>query len=210
MKNMKKIIILSIMAVLALTCLAGCKKKNKWHEVGGNPAPVVEHFGVQTSRATESNPVKVYVASVYVPMGRDEKGNSQFKTIMYEMEELTPEGLNEALMACDVITEDCLFIDFTMEKSDKTQEMGPGAVGQKRDMEGTVRYVELDSIYENADDYLEMGGGTYPTDKRIKGLIDMDDIYEAVLKTFEENYQLVECYYMPGNMKDYKEAHGIK
>lgn len=215
MKNMKKVAILSLICIMAVLSLTACKKKKNWHEVGGPEAPKVEFApgkksGVQYSRGTESNPAKVYLATIYVPTGRDEKGESQYKTIMYEMEELTPEGLHEALVACDVITDDCLFIDFTMEKSDEVQEMGPGAVGAKRDMEGTVRYVELDSIYENADEYMEANGGNYPTGKNMKGLIDMDDIYGAVLNTFAENYQLVNCYYQPGNMKDYREAHGIK
>lgn len=207
MKRKKLYIIITLLVVLVL-CLFGCKKKkHNWHEVGAPEVPKVEHFGVQTSKGTESNPVKVYVASIYVPTGRDENGKSQFQTIMYEMEELTPEGLNEALIDCGVLSEDVLFIDFTTEKAEKPLEMGPGAVGKKRDLSGTVRYVELDSLLENSDDYIDPKTNTYYTGKKAKGLIDFDDILYAVLTTFEENYQLADCGFVPGNMKDYQEAH---
>ncbi|MCQ2609997.1 MAG: hypothetical protein MJ151_04330, partial [Lachnospiraceae bacterium] len=97
--------------------------------------------------------------------------------------------------------------DFTTEKADKPREMGPGAAGKKRDLSGTVRYVELDSFLENADNYIDPKTNSYYTGKKIKGLIDFDDILNAVLMTFEENYQLADCGYVPGNMKDYEQAH---
>lgn len=205
--NKKRVFTILILMVFSMLCLVGCKKKRKWHELGAPEVPKVEHFGVQTSKGTESNPVHVYVASVYVPLGRDENGKSQFQTIMYELEELTPEGLNQALIDCGVLADSVLFVDFTTEPARKPSEMGPGAAGQKRELDGTVRYVELDSLLENADDYIDPDTNDYYTDKRIKGLIDFDDIAAAVVMTFEENYQLAECSFIPGNMEDYREAH---
>ncbi len=202
--------------LLCIANLFGCKKKKMvWREVGAPKVPEVQFApgkksGVQYTKGTESNPVHVYVAHIYVPLGRDENGKSKYNVIMYEMETLTPENLHDALVDCGVLTEDALFVDFTTEKSNNPVDMGPGAKGKKKELEGTVRYVDLDTDLDNSDDYIDQSTGEYYNDSRIKGLIDSDDIRGAVLKTFEENYQLADCWYEPANMQDYRNAHNIQ
>lgn len=204
----KKLLLIAILLLLILTTAFGCKKKkHNWHEVGAEPVPPIEHFGVQYSKGTESNPAKVYLASVYIPTGRDEKGDSQYKTIIYELEELTPDNLAKALVDCGVLTEECLFVDLTIEKSDVEVAIGPGAEGKMKDKQGTVRFVEVDSPLINISDYEDPNTGEIYEGKKAKGLIDTYDIYGAINYTYMENFQLVSCSFEPANMEDYRNAH---
>lgn len=203
----KKLFIFSIIMCMIIISLAGCKKKHNWHEVGAKPVPPVEHFGVQYSKATESNPVYVYIATIYIPTGKNEKGQSTYTTMLYELEELTPDNLFDALIDCGVLTEDSILIDFKTTDSGKKEAVGPGAVGEMKTLKGEVMYVDLDSDLINVDEYTDPKTDEIYEGKKAVGLIDMLDIYDAINNTFIENYQLVDCKCTPGNMEDYDEAH---
>ena len=97
-KKFSKITLLVLMAFLVLLSF-GCKKKvrHKWIEVGAEPTNEKVTPGVHPERGSDSNAVKVILAPIYYPLGRDKKGVPQYKKYLYELEELTPETLDEAI-----------------------------------------------------------------------------------------------------------------
>ena len=207
---MKKRVFLSVLMILSIICLAcGCgqKKKKNWRVYGEATESTPVAFGVHPERGTDSSAQKVYNAIIYYPTGRDSKGVSQFRKIMYELNELSPEGLDFAMKDLEIIAPESLYYDFVMEQSDQVENAGPGApAGAVLNKIGNLYYVD------------ELGGmgvysaltndGDYEGKTNQEGMIDMDDIYDSMRLTFKENYNLIDCYYWPANENDYIKKYG--
>ena len=207
-KNLKKI--LYILAIMSLALLmVSCKKKprHKWMEVGADPNPPKVEPGVHPERGSDSNAVPVVLAPVLYPTGRDKNGVAQYKKYFYELDELTPENIDVALKGIGLIDEASLFCDLVIEDVDTedSQSAGPGAVGQKLNKKGIVRYVDLSTSIDNSDEY---EGKVYPKD--LAGMIDQNDIEYCITQTFEENFQLVSCDIEPVDMDEYRRVHNNK
>lgn len=207
----KKLLITIIMIISILSIFAGCSKKSKrkWVAVGEATisSPVV--FGVHPERGSESNAQPVYNAIIYYPMGKDSNGISQFNKIMYELNELSPEGLDYAMKDLEIIAPECLFYDFVIETSEEVENAGPGApAGTLINQVGSLYYVDElggKGVYSNL-----VNDDEYENDnkKDLKGMIDMDDIYDSMCLTFKENYNLIDCVYWPANENDYIKKYG--
>lgn len=202
-KNIKKVIIYTLLVLMVLVSFS-CKKKvkHKWIEVGSDPNPAPITPGVHPERGTESDAVKIILAPIYRPLGRDKDGVPQYKKYLYELEELTPETLNEALMDVNLIDKSSLFCDLFIEDSEEVLSAGPGAAESQLTKKGTVRYVDLSSVLDNSDMYKDK---YYAKD--LVGLIDQNDIEYCITKSFEENFQLVSCDIQPVDMDTYNQVH---
>lgn len=202
-KQLYKLSYLFVLVLMICLCF-GCKKKpkHKWMEVGAeqNPTPIAP--GVHPERGTESDAVKIVLAPIYYPVGMDKTGKPQYKKYLYEMEELTPETVDEALKNMRIIDEESLFCDLVIEDSDEVLNAGPGATDSQLTKKGIVRYVDLSSSADNSDQY---SGKTKAKD--LVGYIGMDDIMYCIKRTFEENFQLVSCDVEPVSMEVYEEVH---
>ena len=209
---MKKRIVLSILMILSIICcISGCgpKKKRNWQVYGEATESTPVAFGVHPERGSDSNAQPVYSAIIYVPIGRDAKGESQFRKIMYELNELTPEGLDAAMKDLEIIAPESLYYDFVIEQSDQVENAGPGAPeGAVLNKVGNLYYVdELGGlgVYSSMTNDEQYEG---KTGKDLEGCIDMDDIHDSMCLTFKENYNLVDCYYWPANENDYIKKYG--
>lgn len=202
-RNIRKILIFTLLALMVLMSFA-CKKKvkHKWIEVGSDPNPPKIAPGVHPERGSESDAVKIEVATIYAPLGRDKKGKPEYKKILYELETITPDAINDALIDVGVLDEETTFCDLVIEDSEEVLNAGPGATEAQLTKKGTVRYVEIVSSLENSDQY---EGKAYAKD--IIGMIDQADIYYCITKTFEENFQLVSCDIGYVDMDVYDEIH---
>ena len=210
--TMKRRVFLLIIMILTIICvIGGCgkKKKKNWRVLGEATESTPVAFGVHPERGSDSSAQDVYSAIIYYPIGRDSKGESQFRKIMYELDKLSPEGLDFAFKDLEIIAPESLYYDFVMEDSNQVENAGPGAPeGTVLNKIGYLYYVD------------ELGGlGVYSgltndgdyegkTGKDLEGCIDMDDIYDAMCLTFKENYNLVDCQYYPANESDYIKKYG--
>lgn len=189
-KNLEKTLILLIITLMALLCFA-CKKKekHKWIEVG---APTISEAmktpGVHPERGVETDAINIILAPVYYPTGRDKNGDQNFKKYMYELQEKTPETIDEALKNIKLIDDTSLFCGLELVESDTVLNAGPGAEEAQLTKKGIARYANLSSPIENSADY----EGKYYV-KDLIGLIDEDAILRSISQTFEENFQLVSC-----------------
>ena len=207
-KNIKKITYFVLMLAIVLTCFS-CKKKvkHKWIEIGADGKPVETDSakitpGVHPERGSDSEATKVIIAPVYCPLGRDKNGVAQYKKILYELEELTPDAIDQALKNIGVIDEASLFCDLVISESDVIVNAGPGATEAQLTKKGTVRYVDLSSSMDNSDEY---EGKYYAKD--LENMIDQHDIEYCITQTFEENFQLVSCNITPVEMDEYRKVH---
>lgn len=209
---MKRRVIISILMILSIVCfIAGCgsKRKKNWKVFGEATESTPVAFGVHPERGTDSNAQQVFNAIVYIPTGRDSKGESQFRKIMYELNELSPEGLDFAFKDLELIAPESLYYDFEMEQAQEVENAGPGApAGTVLNKTGNLYYVdELGGrgLYSSMTNDNEYEG---KTGKDLEGMIDMDDVIEAMCLTFKENYNLVDCVYWPANENDYIKKYG--
>lgn len=209
---MKKRVFLSMLMILSIICLiGGCgqKRKRNWKVYGEATESTPVAFGVHPERGSDSNAQKVFNAIIYYPTGRDANGVSQYRKIMYELNELTPEGLDYAMKDLEIIAPDSLYYDFVIEDSDVVESAGPGApAGAVLNKVGHLYYVDQlngRGVYSTLTNDNEYEG---KTGKDREGVIDMDDIYDSMCLTFKENYNLVDCAYWPANEQDYIEKYG--
>lgn len=205
-KRLKQVIYIMLMLAMALV-ITSCKKqvKHKWIEVGSDPNPPKVAPGVHPERGSVSDAVPIVSAPIMVPTGRDTDGKMQYVKYFYDMEELTTEGIEEAMKEFNLITPSSLFCNLVIEDVDDPNQdvlAGPGASGEKLTKKGTANYVVLESDLINEDDpdkYDELTG---------EGLITREDIEDCIKKTFEENYQLVSCDIKMVTMDEYRSLHG--
>lgn len=188
---MKKNIKISIFLLLCCFMLLSCKKKvrHKWIEVGAPTQSEVVRFGVQ-DREGDKDAVPIYSALIYYPIGRNKLGEPQYKKYIYELEELSQEGIDQGLKYLGVIFPDSVLVDFTIENSNQNISAGPGGLeGETLNQIGTVRYKNLGSPRDNSDDYED--------EKNKEGMVDIKDIIYCITETYKENFQLVDCYFEP-------------
>lgn len=211
----KKVLTILLMLYIALLVFVGCKSKQKvkhqWREWGAPTVSETVAFGVHPERGSDSNAVPVYVAPIYYPTGRDDKGKPQFKKIMFELDKLNPENIDFALRELEIINPDALFCDIMTKESDGLEFVGPGADNSVRAKvlitDGMVRYVVddkhiLGSDLVNEEDYEGI------TDLvRQKGLITNEDVVLAITNTFKENFQFVNCELGAATYEEYLKLH---
>lgn len=202
-RNIRKMLIYTLLVVMVLLSFS-CKKKvkHKWIEVGSDPNPAPIAPGVHPERGSASDAVKIVLATIYRPLGRDKDGIPQYKKYLFELEELTPDILNQAFIEVQLIDESSLFCDLLIEDSEEVLNAGPGATDAQLTKKGTARYVDLSSVLDNSDEY---EGKYYAKD--LVGLIDQSDIEYCITKSFEENFQLVSCDITPVDMDVYNQVH---
>lgn len=204
LNKVKRILYVVLIVILALSCFSCAKKrKHKWMEVGADPNPAKVTPGVHPERGSDSDAIPIYLAPIYYPLGRDKDGVAQYKKYLFEMEELTPEYLDQAMKRVGLIDEASLFCDLVIEESDVIADAGPGALDSKLTKKGTVRYVDLSTSIDNSDQYV----GKYLA-KDLAGMIDQHDIEYCITATFQENFQLVSCDIVPVGYDVYNKVHG--
>lgn len=213
MKN--KIFISLLFIYITLLIFVGCtskqKRKHQWREWGAPTVSEPVAFGVHPERGSDSNAVPVYVAPIYYPIGRNDKGKPEFKKIMFELDELTAENIDFALRDLEIINPDALFCDILTKESDGLEFVGPGADNSSRLKvlleDGMVRYVVDDkhilaSDLVNEEDYEGIADIT-----RQKGMITNEDVILAITNTFKENFQFVNCELGAATYDDYLKSH---
>ena len=205
-KRLRQILYIVFITVVALT-ICSCKKqvKHKWIEVGSDPNPPKVKPGVHPERGSVSDAVPIVSAPIIVPTGRGTDGKLEYVKYFYDMEELTTEGIEEAMKEFNLITSSSLFCNLLIEDVDNPDldvAAGPGAIGEKLTKKGIANFVVLESDLINEDDISKYD------EKTNEGLITRNDIEECIKKTFEENYQLVSCDIKMVTMDEYRKIHG--
>ena len=201
----KKLFVLLLLTLMIFTMISCKRKKSKGRVLNSTPSEPVA-FGIHPERGGNIDEV-AYIVSIYIPTGANKKGVQVFKKEMYELSELTPEGVDEGLKYYGVISDDSVFCDLKIKKSDIFQNAGPGAeAGKKINDEGIVRYVidngyDLQSDLVNEEEYLDVKVN------KIEGLITTEDIVEAITRSFKENFQLVNCELGAITYSEYKKIH---
>lgn len=207
MKNNKifKNLIVFLMFLLILLSI-GCQKKVKrrWVEVGADPNPPAMEPGVHPERGSVSDAVQIYLAPIYYPEGLDINGQPQYKKYLYELLEVTPTTINNAMVELGLISGNSLFCDLVIEDSDVQLNAGPGVENNTLSKKGTIRYVDLSSNVSNNHNYQDK-----KSNKDLVGMIDMNDVIHCICKTFEENFQLVSCEVEPIGIDTYNQIKGI-
>lgn len=211
-RKLRKILILALISLVMIACLAcGKKKKRVLYELDkdGNPIITTEKIapGVHPERGTDSNAVPVFLAPIYYPTGAvyDSKKRATkqvFKKFLFELEKLTPEALDEAMKSMNLISEDSLFVDFTISESNEVISGGPGSSESMITKKGVVRYCELSTEADNSESY---EGKTFGKD--LEGMITMEDIIKCIAQTYEENFQLVSCDVENVDYDEYLKVH---
>ena len=205
MKNTKKYAYILFLAIMTMM-LISCKKqvKHKWIEVGADPTPEKVTPGVHPERGSMSDAVPIVTAAVLVPTGRDSDGKLRYIKYLYDMEELTHEGVDMAMKELGLISENSVFCDLLIEdvgNGEDSISAGPGAEsGETLNKKGTVRYAILDSNLINGKE----------GDELRDNLITLKDIEECVTGTYAENFQLATCDIEMISMEEYKRINGIK
>ena len=204
-KSIKKVIyILSIMSLVATCFSCGKKAKNKWVERGAESSSESIAPGVHPERGTISDAVPVYNAIIYIPLGLQEKEvidindkskktkkiKRDYKTVMYEMNELTPEDIDAALKYYKVLGEDTELYNFEIENDDKaTEAAGPGGI-DTRSQKGVLSYLDfISSALDNSNEYEGKG----LNERDLIGKIDQTDIEHCIVETYISNFNLTSC-----------------
>lgn len=188
-KNIKKIAYLvGIVALIVLSTACKKKVKHKWIEVGAATFSEPVTPGVHPERGKEADAVPVETIGVYVPLGMDKEGIPQYKKVMYEVDAITTDTVDQALKSCYIIGDDAVFCDLEISESDEVLSAGPGAADSMLTKKGLVVYAGLNSPIDNSDEY---EGKYYKKD--LKGMISVEDIVYCINETFRESFQLVSC-----------------
>lgn len=113
-----------------------------------------------------------------------------YKTVLYEMEELTSDNIDKALKALNVISEDMVLYSFEVLPDDNAVvSAGPMDKNQALTQKGIVRYVDfISSPLDNSDNYENK-----LNEKDLIGKIDGVDIINCITETFASNFNLSSC-----------------
>ena len=204
-RNIKKTLyILLVMSMAACIFSCGKKTKHNWVEPGGETTKESITPGVHPERGSISDAVPIYTAVIYVPLGMQEKEvvdiNDKsrktkkiirdYKTVMYEMNELTAENIDMALKYYGVLGEDAEFYSLEEVDDDSAKNSaGPGATGNLT-KKGIVSYVDfISSALDNSEKYAGKGLNT----RDLIGKIDQADIEYCIVETFASNFNLTSC-----------------
>ena len=207
-KNLKRVIYIVVIMIVGLALFA-CQKtpKHKWIEVGAETDPVKVEPGVHPERGSASDAIPIVSAIIIVPTGRDDDNKLQSVKYLYDMEELTAEGIDEAMKELGLISDSSLFCNLLLEDMEDSDVLaGPGADDKEARLtkKGVVRYVVLESNLVNEGDTSKYDAETN------RGLIANDDIIACIEQTFEENFQLASCDVEMVTIDEYKKLHGNK
>lgn len=203
-KLVKKIAYLvGIMALIVLSNACKKKVKHKWIEVGAPTFSEIVEPGVHPERGKEADAIPVETISVYVPKGMDKEGIPQYKKVMYEVDAITTDAVDQALKSCYIVGDDAVFCDLELSESDEVLSAGPGAADSKLTKKGLIVYAGLNSPLDNSDEY---EGKYYKKD--LKGMISVEDIVYCISETFRESFQLVSCEVKNIDFKEAKEKYG--
>lgn len=206
LKKVKKILYIMLIMSMAFTMFS-CKpkQKHKWMERGVDPNPPKIEPGVHPERGSVSEAVPIKTAVIFVPQGIQERealdpdnGGKKVKayrrtnkSILYEMEEITPESIDNALKDLQVISQDVVMYDFEIIDVENGSGMvGPGESGNTPERVGVVKYLDfLSSPLENATAYADKG----LNDKDLVGLVEIEDVVSCIAETFTSNFGLADC-----------------
>lgn len=206
-KNLKRIIYITlIVTMFAMLFSCGKKRKHNWVEVGSEKTAEKIKPGVHPERGSISDATPIVTAIIYVPLGIQEKEENitnpngtvvkvpvykgAYKTVLYDLNELTPESVDMALKDMKVLGEDSEFYSLKIVDDDSSEmSAGPGGVG-KINKKGIVSYVDyISSPADNSDEY--EGKGT--NGKDLIGMISLEDIVHCVTETYISNFNLTSC-----------------
>ena len=204
-KITKKIIYIALMlAMIVSTISCGKKKKHNWVEVGAEKTTESIKPGVHPERGSISDATPIETAIVYVPLGVQEKEEnvtnpngtvvkvprykSTYRTVLYDLNELTPESVDMALKDLKVLTEDSEFYSLEIvDDVDNQMAAGPGGSGTIS-KKGIVSYIDyISSPVDNSDSYEGKSG------KDLVGRIALEDIVHCVTETYISNFNLTSC-----------------
>ena len=206
--NLKRALYI-VMAAMFTMSLFACKQtpKHKWMEVGSETDTVKVQPGVHPERGSVSDAVPIVSAIIIVPTGRDVDDKIQSVKYLYDMEELTADGIDEAMKELGLLSSSSLFCNLLLEDVEDSDVLaGPGADNKETRLtkKGIVRYVVLESDLVNEGDEKKYDVETH------EGLITNDDIKTCIEQTFEENFQLVSCDIEMVTMDEYNRLYGNK
>lgn len=206
-KNFKKIVYIAlIVATIASMFSCGKKTKHKWVEVGAEQTTEKITPGVHPERGSISDAVPIETVIVYVPLGIQEKEEnvqnqngtsvkvkrfkSAYKTVLYDVNEITPETVDMALKDLRVLGEDSEFYSLEiLDDNDSKMAAGPGA-SNNLTKKGLLSYVDyISSPLDNTDNYEGKG----LNEKDLVGRIGQEDIVYCVTETFASNFNLTSC-----------------
>ena len=113
-----------------------------------------------------------------------------YKTVLYEMEELTADNVDKALKALNVISEDMVLYSFEKVTDESVVvSAGPMDKNQVLTQKGIIKYVDfISSPLDNSDEYKNK-----LNDKDLIGKIDGIDIKNCIEETFASNFNLSSC-----------------
>lgn len=206
-KNVKKVVYIALLVSMVATLFScGKKRKHNWVEVGTKETTEKITPGVHPERGSISDAIPIETAIIYVPLGIQEKEEnvtnpngsvvkvprykSAYRTVLYDLNEITPESVDMALKDLKVLGEDSEFYSLEIVDDENNQIIaGPGATGTIS-KKGIVSYVDyISSPVDNSD--LEEYQGKEGKD--LIGKISLEDIVHCVTETYISNFSLSSC-----------------
>jgi hypothetical protein len=207
-KSVKRIIYITLMIAAVLSLLScGKKRKHNWIEVGAEKTTEKITPGVHPERGSISDATPIETAIIYVPIGIQEKEESvtnpngtvvkvpryknSYRTVLYDLNEITPESIDMALKDLKVLGEDSEFYGLKIvdDDSENNRAAGPGASGTLN-KKGILSYVDyISSPIDNSDEYEDKG----TNGKDLIGKISLEDIVHCVTETYISNFNLTTC-----------------
>ena len=205
-KNNKKIIYVLLVVSMLLSLVSCGKRKHKWVEKGAEQSTESIAPGVHPERGSISDATPISTVIVYVPLGIQEKEEeitnpngskvkvkrykSDYKTVLYDLNEITPESVDMALKDLRVLGEDSEFYSFKLLDDNENQmSAGPGGSGVLN-KKGLLSYVDyISSPLDNSDDF----EGKDTNSKDAIGRIALEDIVHCLTETFTTNFNLTSC-----------------
>lgn len=205
-KSYKKIIYALLVVSMLLSLISCGKRKHKWVEKGAEQSTESIAPGVHPERGSISDATPIETVIVYVPLGIQEKEEevtnpngskvkvkrykSDYKTVLYDLNEITPESVDMALKDLRVLGEDSEFYSFKLLDDDENQmSAGPGGSGVLT-KKGLLSYVDyISSPLDNSDDF----EGKDINGKDAVGRIGLEDIVHCLTETFTTNFNLTSC-----------------
>ena len=156
------------------------------------PVGLQEKTVVDPSKNAESDNGNKQSSSKNSNNGKNKKTaiKRDYKTVLYEMEELTAENIDKALKALQVISEDMELYSFEIVPDNSVGvSAGPVDKSQALTQRGLVKYVDfIASPLDNSDEYANK-----LNEKDLIGKIDGVDIINCITETFASNFNLSSC-----------------
>lgn len=205
-KSNKKIIYVLLIVSILISLCSCSKRKHKWVEKGAEQSTESIAPGVHPERGSISDATPIETAIIYVPIGIQEKEEeitnpngskvkvkrykSDYRTILYDLNEITPESVDMALKDLRVLGEDSEFHSLKFIDDESNQmSAGPGGAGLLT-KKGLLSYVDyISSPLDNSENY----EGKDLNSKDAVGRIALEDIVHCLTETFATNFHLTSC-----------------